>query len=111
MGGTGMSKLYDLVIVGAGMSALSALEAGIASARTVVLDYQEHPGGFLKAALPAPGFRKPGNWSSHRASPNGSRPSMGQRRSVYCLRLKLASRMCLSCARGRVRRKYMHSGS
>src|SRR5260370_21021416 len=58
MGGTGMSKLYDLAIVGAGLSALSALQAGIASARTVVLDYQEHPGGFLKAALPAPGFEE-----------------------------------------------------
>ena len=53
-----MSKLYDLAIVGAGLSALSALQAGIASARTVVLDYQEHPGGFLKAALPAPGFEE-----------------------------------------------------
>lgn len=53
-----MSELYDLAIVGAGLSALSALQAGIASARTVVLDYQEHPGGFLKAALPAPGFEE-----------------------------------------------------
>src|SRR5260221_11064325 len=58
MGGTGMSELYDLAIVGAGLSALSALQAGIASARTVALDYQEHPGGFLKAALPAPGFEE-----------------------------------------------------
>src|SRR5260370_11927107 len=58
MGGTGMSELYDLAIVGAGLSALSALQAGIASARTVVLDYQEYPGGFLKAALPAPGFEE-----------------------------------------------------
>ena len=53
-----MSKLYDLAIVGAGLSALSALQAGIASARTVVLDYQDAPGGFLKAALPAPGFEE-----------------------------------------------------
>lgn len=53
-----MSKLYDLAIVGAGLSALSALHAGIASARTVVLDYQDAPGGFLKAALPAPGFEE-----------------------------------------------------
>jgi len=53
-----MSELYDLAIVGAGLSALSALQAGLASARTVVLDYQEHPGGFLKAALPAPGFEE-----------------------------------------------------
>src|SRR5260370_42117417 len=58
MGGTGMSELYDLAIVGAGLSALSALQAGRARARTVVLDYQEHPGGFLKAALPAPGFEE-----------------------------------------------------
>ena len=53
-----MSELYDLAIVGAGLSALSALQAGIASARTVVLDYQEYPGGFLKAVLPAPGFEE-----------------------------------------------------
>lgn len=53
-----MSELYDLAIVGAGLSALSALQAGIASARTVVLDYQDAPGGFLKAALPAPGFEE-----------------------------------------------------
>lgn len=53
-----MSKLYDLAIVGAGLSALSALQAGIASARTVVLDYQDAAGGFLKAALPAPGFEE-----------------------------------------------------
>ena len=53
-----MSKPYDLAIVGAGLSALSALQAGIASARTVVLDYQDAPGGFLKAALPAPGFEE-----------------------------------------------------
>src|SRR5258708_31050066 len=59
MGGTGgMSELYDLAIVGAGLSTLSALQAGIASARTVVLDYQEYPGGFLKAVLPAPGFEE-----------------------------------------------------
>ncbi len=50
--------MYDLAIVGAGLSALSALQAGIASARTVVLDYQDAPGGFLKAALPAPGFEE-----------------------------------------------------
>ena len=53
-----MSRLYDLAIVGAGLSALSALQAGIASLRTVVLDYQDAPGGFLKAALPAPGFEE-----------------------------------------------------
>jgi len=47
---------YNLAIVGAGLSALSALRAGVANERTVVLDYQDAPGGFLRSALPAPGF-------------------------------------------------------
>jgi thioredoxin reductase len=47
---------YNLAIVGAGLSALSALRAGVAHGRTVVLDYQDAPGGFLRSALPAPGF-------------------------------------------------------
>jgi len=53
-----MNDLYDLAVVGAGLSALSALRAGIASERTVVLDFQGAPGGFLKAALPVPGFEE-----------------------------------------------------
>jgi thioredoxin reductase len=51
-----MNNLYDLAIVGAGLSALSALRAGIATKSTIVLDYQEVPGGFLRPAMPAPGF-------------------------------------------------------
>jgi len=53
-----LNKLYNLAIVGAGLSALSALRAGLASERIVVLDYQDTPGGFLKAALPAHGFEE-----------------------------------------------------
>ena len=51
-----MDNPYNLAIVGAGLSALSALRAGVANERTVVLDYQDAPGGFLRSALPAPGF-------------------------------------------------------
>ena len=51
-----MSGVYELAIVGAGLSALSALAAGLGRRRTIVLDYQDGPGGFLKHALPAPGF-------------------------------------------------------
>lgn len=51
-----MDDLYALAIVGAGLSTLSALQAGLSSPRTIVLDYQESPGGFLRPALPAPGF-------------------------------------------------------
>ncbi|MGH2495757.1 MAG: NAD(P)/FAD-dependent oxidoreductase [Ktedonobacteraceae bacterium] len=51
-----MSGIYDLAIVGAGLSALSAIAAGLGRQRTIVLDYQDEPGGFLKHALPAPGF-------------------------------------------------------
>ncbi len=51
-----MSDMYDLAIVGAGLSALSAIAAGLGRERTIVLDYQDEPGGFLKHALPAPGF-------------------------------------------------------
>lgn len=47
---------YDLAIVGAGLSALSVIEAGLGRQRVVLLDYQEAPGGFLQAALPLPGF-------------------------------------------------------
>jgi thioredoxin reductase len=51
-----MSGIYDLAIVGAGLSALSAIAAGLGHERTIMLDYQDEPGGFLKHALPAPGF-------------------------------------------------------
>ncbi|HKV57305.1 MAG TPA: FAD-dependent oxidoreductase [Ktedonobacteraceae bacterium] len=51
-----MSGIYDLAIVGAGLSALSAIAAGLGRQRTIVLDYQAEQGGFLKHALPAPGF-------------------------------------------------------
>jgi thioredoxin reductase len=53
---------YDLAIVGAGLSALSTLNVlstlhtAVAGDRIVVLDYQHTPGGFLRSALPAPGF-------------------------------------------------------
>lgn len=51
-----MSGVYELAIVGAGLSALSAIAAGLGRERTMLLDYQDEPGGFLKHALPAPGF-------------------------------------------------------
>jgi hypothetical protein len=51
-----METLYDLAVVGAGLSALSALRAGLAREGTIVLDYQDTPGGFLCHALPTPGF-------------------------------------------------------
>jgi thioredoxin reductase len=51
-----MSGVYELAIVGAGLSALSAIAAGLGRERTILLDYQDEPGGFLKHALPAPGF-------------------------------------------------------
>jgi thioredoxin reductase len=52
-----MNNIYDLAIVGAGLSALSALRAGIAIKPTILLDYQDAPGGFLRPALPAPGLK------------------------------------------------------
>jgi pyruvate/2-oxoglutarate dehydrogenase complex dihydrolipoamide dehydrogenase (E3) component len=51
-----MSGVYDLAIVGAGLSALSAIASGLGCKRTILLDYQDEPGGFLKHALPALGF-------------------------------------------------------
>lgn len=62
-----MEDLYDLAIVGAGLSALSALRAGVAKKRTALLDYQGAPGGFLRPALPAQGFEDAWNTiqSSH----------------------------------------------
>jgi thioredoxin reductase len=54
-----MNDLYDLAIVGAGLSALSALRAGVAHERTVLLDYQDVPGGFLRC--PQLALRMPGS--------------------------------------------------
>jgi pyruvate/2-oxoglutarate dehydrogenase complex dihydrolipoamide dehydrogenase (E3) component len=53
-----MDDLYALAIVGAGLSALSAIGSGIASQKIIVIDYQEAPGGFLKDALHAHGFEE-----------------------------------------------------
>jgi len=50
------SHVYRLAIVGAGLSALSALQAGLAGEDTLLLDYQDGPGGFLRHALTAPGL-------------------------------------------------------
>jgi hypothetical protein len=49
---------YDLAIVGGGLSALSAIAHGLVAGneRSILLDYQEAPGGFLRHALPARGF-------------------------------------------------------
>ncbi len=47
---------YDLAIVGAGLSALSVIETGLGGLRVLLLDYQAEPGGFLRPALPLPGF-------------------------------------------------------
>ena len=49
-------SVYKLAIVGAGLSTLSALRAGLNCEHAVLLDYQPRPGGFLHPALPAPGF-------------------------------------------------------
>lgn len=51
-----MEDIYDLVVVGAGLSALSFLRSGGASGKSLVVDYQAAPGGFLRAALPSPGM-------------------------------------------------------
>ena len=55
-----MLMTYDLAIVGVGLSTLSAIAAGPGSEQTakqtIVFDYQDAPGGFLRAALPAPGL-------------------------------------------------------
>jgi pyruvate/2-oxoglutarate dehydrogenase complex dihydrolipoamide dehydrogenase (E3) component len=51
-----MNTVYDLAIVGAGLSALSAIAAGVGHQRVIVFDYQDVPGGFLRPALPAQGF-------------------------------------------------------
>jgi thioredoxin reductase len=55
----GLQETCDLVIVGAGLSTLSLLHSGIAErGRTLVLDYQEAPGGFLRHLRPAAGFEE-----------------------------------------------------
>lgn len=51
-----MTEPYRLVVVGAGLAALSALQAGVGDGPIALLDYQEQAGGFLRHALPAPGF-------------------------------------------------------
>ena len=51
-----MSGVYELAIVGAGLSALSAIAAGLGREQSILLDYQDERGGFLQHALPAPGF-------------------------------------------------------
>ncbi len=54
-----MNIVYDLAIVGAGLSALSAIAAGLgdrSSQQVIVFDYQDAPGGFLQHALPVQGF-------------------------------------------------------
>jgi thioredoxin reductase len=51
-----MSFTYDLAIVGAGLSGLNAIASGLGEQRVLLLDYQDAPGGFLRSALPMPGF-------------------------------------------------------
>lgn len=60
-----MDEIYDLAIVGAGLSALSALDSGVARGRTALLEHQDGPGGLLRYALPAEGFGEA--WSLLRA--------------------------------------------
>ncbi len=54
--GAAVDDSYELVIVGAGLTALSALRAGLAAGPTAVVEYRDAPGGFLAPALPAEGF-------------------------------------------------------
>ncbi|HZU11770.1 MAG TPA: FAD-dependent oxidoreductase [Chloroflexota bacterium] len=49
-----MTDIYDLAIVGAGLSALSFLRARGPVGLTAVIDYQDRAGGFLRPALPDP---------------------------------------------------------
>jgi thioredoxin reductase len=49
-------ELYTLAIVGAGLSALSALQAGLKSERTLLIESQDGPGGFLRSVLPTSDF-------------------------------------------------------
>lgn len=56
--GSTMNDRYDLAIVGAGMSTLSALRQGALSSRTIVLEHQQTHGGFLLPALPADEFQE-----------------------------------------------------
>lgn len=50
------NELYTLAIVGAGLSALSALQAGLKSERTLLVESLDGPGGFLRSVLPTSGF-------------------------------------------------------
>lgn len=49
-------ELYTLAIVGAGLSALSALQAGLKSERTLLIESQDSPGGFLRSVSPTSDF-------------------------------------------------------
>lgn len=51
-----MSESYDVAIVGAGLSALSALREGTLGERTLVLEHHGVPGGALLPILPEPEF-------------------------------------------------------
>jgi thioredoxin reductase len=51
-----LDELYKLAIVGAGLCTLSALQAGLGRERTLLLDYQDRAGGFLRPALPSSTF-------------------------------------------------------
>lgn len=72
-----MAETYDLAIVGAGLSAMSFLRAGGARGRIVVVDYADRPGGWLRFALPAPGFENAWDlieWSQKRIIGGGREP-------------------------------------
>lgn len=62
---------YELVIIGAGLTALSALRAGIAAGSTAVVEYRDAPGGFLAPALPAAGFAREWELVRHVQAPGG----------------------------------------
>ncbi len=53
-----MSAPFDIAIVGAGLSTLSALREAASKLRqrVIVLDYRDKPGGFLLPSLPTPEF-------------------------------------------------------
>jgi thioredoxin reductase len=52
------ATIYDLAVVGAGITTLSGLSAGGMRGAIVVLEYDDEPGGLLRAALPARGFEE-----------------------------------------------------
>ncbi len=67
-------EVYDVAIVGAGLSALSLLHSGVAAlGRTVVLEYQEQVGGLLRYLLPADGFGAEWELLEHFQLPAGVR--------------------------------------